>query len=72
MTRDKEGLSPRFRAWSVIAFILESLAVILAFLFMVFIFRWKISLTMLYILFLVMVISAVLIIVTGRLAADTG
>ena len=69
MTGNEEGLSLRFRAWSIIAFALESLAVILAFLFMVFILKWKISVTMLYILLLVMVVSAVLIIVTGRAAA---
>ena len=69
MTGNEEGLSVRFRAWSVIAFALESLAVILAFLFMVFILKWKISLTMLYILLLIMVVFAVLIIVTGRAAA---
>ena len=69
MINNAEGLSLRFRAWSIIAFALESLAVILAFLFMVFILKWKISVTMLYILLLVMVVSAVLIIVTGRAAA---
>jgi hypothetical protein len=69
MTGDAEGLPLRFRVWSISAFALESLAVILAFFFMVFILKWKISVTMLYILLLVMVVSAALLIVTGRAAA---
>ena len=65
-----DGLPPAFRKWSIIAFALESLAVILAFLFMVFFLKWEINATMLYILLLVMVFSAVFLLFTGRTAAE--
>jgi hypothetical protein len=65
-----EGLPPAFRKWSIAAFALESTAVILAFLFMVLFLKWEIDLTMMYILLLVMVISAVLLIMTGRISAE--
>jgi hypothetical protein len=64
-----DGLPPAFRKWSIIAFALESIAVILAFLFMVFILKWEIDTTMMYILFIFMVFSAILLLVTGRTAA---
>jgi hypothetical protein len=64
-----EGLPPRFRKWSIIAFALESIAVILAFLFMVIFLRWKINATLMYILVLVMVISAILLLASGRTSA---
>ncbi|RPI40086.1 MAG: hypothetical protein EHM53_03215 [Methanoregulaceae archaeon] len=65
-----DGLPPAFRKWSIIAFALESIAVILAFLFMVFFLKWEINATMLYILLLVMVLSAVFLILSGRTAAE--
>lgn len=61
-----DGLPPAFRKWSILAFALESMAAILAFLFMVFFLKWEINGTMMYILLLVMVISAVLLLITGR------
>jgi hypothetical protein len=61
-----DGLPPAFRKWSIVAFALESIAVILTFLFMVLFLKWKIDATMMYILLLVMVISAVLLLITGR------
>jgi hypothetical protein len=64
------GLPPAFRKWSIIAFALESIAVILTFLFMVFFLKWEINATMLYILLLVMVFSAVFLLFTGRTAAE--
>jgi hypothetical protein len=66
MTGDKDGLPPAFRKWSIIAFALESIAVILAFLFLVFFLKWEINVTMMYILLLVMIISAGILIITGR------
>ena len=65
-----DGLTPAFRKWSIIAFALESIAVILTFLFMVFFLKWEINATMLYILLLVMVFSAVFLFFTGRTAAE--
>ena len=65
-----DGLPPAFRKWSIIAFALESIAVILTFLFMVFFLKWEINATMLYILLLVMVFSAVVLLFTGRTAAE--
>jgi len=69
MTGEMDGLPPAFRKWSIIAFALESIAVILTFLFMVFFLKWEINETMLYILLLVMLLSAVLLLVTGRTAS---
>jgi len=65
-----DGLPPAFRKWSIIAFALESIAVIFAFLFMVFFLKWEINATMLYILLVVMVFSAVLLILSARTAAE--
>jgi hypothetical protein len=65
-----DGLPPAFRNWSIIAFALESIAVILAFLFMVFFLNWEINVTMMYILLLVMVLSAALLILSGRTVAE--
>jgi hypothetical protein len=61
-----DELPPEFRKWSVYAFILECIAVILAFLLMVFFLKWKIDQTLLYILLLIMVVSAVILITTGQ------
>ena len=61
-----DGLPPAFRKWSILAFSLESIATILAFLFMVFFLKWEINGTMMYILLLVMAISATLLLITGR------
>jgi len=61
-----DGLPTAFRKWSIVAFALESIAVILAFLLMVYFLKWKINETMMYILVLVMVISAVLLLISGR------
>jgi hypothetical protein len=65
-----DGLPPQFRKWSILAFALESIAVILAFLVMVFFLKWEINVTMLYILLLVMVLSAVFLLLSGRTAAE--
>ena len=65
-----DGLPPAFRKWSIIAFALESIAVVLAFLAMVFFLKWEINVKMMYILLLVMVISAVLLLITGRTATE--
>lgn len=70
VTVEMDGLSPAFRKWSIIAFALESIAVILTFLFMVFFLKREINVTMMYILLLVMAISAVLLIITGRPATE--
>ncbi len=51
-------------------FALESTAVILAFLSMVFVLKWQINTTMMYILFLFMAVSAGLLLVTGRNAVE--
>jgi hypothetical protein len=66
MTGETDGLPPAFRKWSIIAFALESIAVILAFLFLVFFLKWEINVTMMYVLLLVMIISAGILIITGR------
>lgn len=65
-----DGHPPAFRKWSVLAFVTESITVILAFLFMVFFLKWEINATMMYLLFLVMVISAVLLLITGRTTVE--
>jgi hypothetical protein len=65
-----DGLPPAFRKWSIIAFVLESIAVVLSFLFMVLFLKWQINTTMMYILLLVMVISAVLLLITGGTAPE--
>jgi hypothetical protein len=65
-----DGHPPAFRKWSILAFVTESIIVILAFLFMVFFLKWEINETMMYLLFLVMVISAVLLLVTGRTTVE--
>jgi hypothetical protein len=65
-----DGLPPAFRKWSIVAFALESIAVILAFLLMVSFLKWEINGTMMYILLLVMVISAILLIISGRTAKE--
>jgi hypothetical protein len=65
-----DGLPPAFRKWSIIAFALESIAAVLSFLFMVLFLKWQINTTMMYILLLVMVISAVLLLITGRTAPE--
>jgi hypothetical protein len=70
VTGAMNGLSPAFRKWSIIAFVLESIAVIITFLFMVFFLKWEINETLLYVLLLVMVISAVLLLISGRTAAE--
>jgi hypothetical protein len=64
------GLPPAFRKWSIIAFAVESVAAILAFLFLVFFLKWEINATMMYILLLVMVLSAVLLLITGRTSGE--
>jgi len=61
-----EELPPAFRRWSILAFALESLAVILAFLFMVLVLRWQIDMKMIAVLFVFMVFSAALLILSGR------
>jgi hypothetical protein len=61
-----DGHPPSFRKWSILAFATESVTVILAFLFMIFFLKWEINATMIYLLLLVMVISAVLLLITGR------
>jgi len=65
-----DGLPPAFRKWSVLAFMAECIAVILAFLFMVLILKWEINATMMYLLLLVMVISAVLLLISGRTTVE--
>jgi hypothetical protein len=65
-----DGLPAAFRKWSIVAFALESIAVILAFLLMVYFLKWKINETMMYILVLVMVISAVLLLISGRTVTE--
>jgi len=64
-----DALPPDFRRWSIFAFALESLAVILFFLFMVLVLRWQIDMTMIAMLFVFIVISAVLLILTGKTVA---
>ena len=59
-----DTLPPAFRKWSILAFASESLAAILAFLFMVLVLRWQIDLTMMAILLVFMVISAGLLILS--------
>jgi hypothetical protein len=62
-------LSRKFRVWSIYAFALESIAVIFAFFVMVFFLRGEINQTMMYVLLLVMVVSAAVLLVTGRTVA---
>ncbi len=64
------GLPRAFRRWSIFAFALESMVVVIAFLIMVFFFAWEINATMMYILILVMVISAGILLTTGRRTAE--
>jgi len=61
-----DGHPPSFRKWSVLAFATESVIAIFAFLFMIVFLKWEINATMMYLLLLVMVLSAVLLLVTGR------
>jgi hypothetical protein len=70
VTGAMDGLPPAFRKWSIIAFALESTAVILTFLFMVFFLGWKINATMINILLIVMVISAFFLLMTGNTTAE--
>jgi hypothetical protein len=63
---EMDELPHEFREWSIYAVILECMAVILAFLLMVFFLKWKIDQTLLYILILIMVVSAVILIRTGQ------
>jgi len=65
-----DGQPPVFRKWSIVAFALESIAVILAFLLMVYFLQGKINETMMYILILVMVISAILLLISGMTATE--
>ncbi len=65
-----DGLPRAFRKWSILAFALESMVVVIAFLIMVFFLAWDINATMMYILLLVMVISAGILLTTGRNAAE--
>ncbi|MDD1682154.1 MAG: hypothetical protein LUQ35_11140 [Methanoregula sp.] len=65
-----DGPPPSFRKWSILAFATESITVILAFLFMIFFLKWEINATMMYLLLLVMVISAVLLLITGRTTVE--
>jgi type VI protein secretion system component VasK len=53
-----QGLSPAFRRWSILAFILESLLVIAAYLFLLFGLGWQASETMGYVIILIMVLGA--------------
>jgi len=53
-----QGLSPAFRQWSILAFSLESLLVIAAYLFLVFGLGWQVSETMGYVIILIMVFGA--------------
>jgi F0F1-type ATP synthase assembly protein I len=53
-----QGLSPTFRRWSILAFILESLLVIAAYLFLLFWLDWHLSETMGYVIILIMVFGA--------------
>ena len=64
------GLSQKFRKWSILAFMAESIAVILTFFCMVFFLKWEINGTMMYILFFIMVISAALLLITGRIGTE--
>jgi hypothetical protein len=65
-----DGPPSSFRKWSILAFATESVIVILAFLFMIFFLKWEINATMMYLLLLVMVISAVLLLMTGRTTVE--
>lgn len=65
-----DGHPPSFRKWSVLAFATESVIAILAFLFMIVFLKWEINATMMYLLLLVMVLSAVLLLVTGRTSVE--
>jgi len=53
-----EGLSPAFRRWSILAFILESLLVIAVYLFLLFWLGWQVSETMEYVIIVIMVLGA--------------
>lgn len=64
-----DGLPPAFRKWSIAAFVLESIVVVFAFLFMVLFLRWAIDGIMLCVLLVVMAVSAVFLLVTGRAPA---
>ena len=70
VTRQMNGLLIPFRKWSVLAFGAECIAVILTFFVMVVLLKWKINQTMMYILLIIMAISAALLIITGRTAAE--
>jgi len=59
-TAERPGLSPEFRQWSVLAFTLESLLIIVTFLFLLFVLGWKASETMAYVILVVMVSGAIL------------
>jgi len=65
-----DGPPTSFRKWSILAFAAESVIVILTFLFMIFFLKWEINATMMYLLLLVMVISAVLLLMTGRTTVE--
>jgi hypothetical protein len=65
-----DGPLSSYRKWSVLAFAAESVIVILTFLFMIFFLKWEINATMMYLLLLVMVISAVLLLMTGRTTVE--
>jgi type VI protein secretion system component VasK len=53
-----KGLSPEFRRWSILAFALESLLVIAAYLFLLFGLGWQVSDTMEYVIIVIMVFGA--------------
>jgi asparagine N-glycosylation enzyme membrane subunit Stt3 len=65
-----DGPPTSFRKWSILAFAAESVIVILTFLFMIFFLKWEINATMMYLLLLVMVLSAVLLLMTGRTTVE--
>jgi len=65
-----DGPPTSFRKWSILAFAAESVIVILTFLFMIFFLKWEINATMMYLLLLIMVISAVLLLMTGRTTVE--
>jgi hypothetical protein len=69
MREEHKELPRTFRIWSIYAFALESIIVILLFLFMVFFLRWEINITMMYALLLIMAVIAVILLITGRNAA---
>jgi len=65
-----DGLPREFRKWSILAFMAESIAVILTFLFLVIFLKWVINGTLMYILFFIMVISAALLLITRRIRTE--